>query len=135
MLRISTIALLVAIPFTIGCGPSGPVMHKVTGKVTYMDNIVAEGAVVFEDPTTGMADRVELKAEGTYEIKVANGTYRVSVEPLLVEAKSKVEGPPDYQYKKVDNIPQKYRSGVESGLKHTVSGPGTFDIAMTQGKK
>lgn len=29
-----------------------------------------------------------------------------------------------------DNIPEKYRSGASSGLKHAVSGPGKFDIEM-----
>ncbi len=89
---------------------------------------VSEGVIVFEDPATGSAERIELKSNGGCEVERIGGTYSVSVEPLLVETKSKVEGPPDYLYKKVDNILEKYGVGVSSGLKHTVSGPGKLNV-------
>ena len=115
-----------------GCGPMGPTKHKQTGLVSFNGAALSEGAIVFEDKTSGSAERIELKADGTYEVQLLNGTFQVSVEPLLIESKSKVEGPPDYQYKKVGNIPEKYRSASTSGLKHTVSGPGTFDVKMNK---
>ena len=47
-------------------------------------------------PTTGSGERIDLKSYGTNEVDLMHGVYNVSVEPLLVESKSKVDGPTDY---------------------------------------
>lgn len=113
-----------------GCGPSGPVMHTVTGKITFDGKPVKEGSITFEDPKTGAAQRAELTPEGTYTISLQDGNYQICIEPLMVERKSKADTPPDYIYKKSDDIPEKYRATAEAGLKYTVSGPGTYNLDM-----
>ena len=66
---------------------------------------------------------------------LVNGNYKVSVEPLMEERATKADTPPDYVFRKVDDIPPKYRSGAESGLNYVVSGPGTYDVDMNNSKK
>jgi hypothetical protein len=124
-----TALLILGVLLLAGCGPAEATKFKQTGTVKFNGTAVPEGAVMFEDPTTGTAERVELKPDGTYEVELNSGNYQVTVEPLMVETKP-ADGPADYQYKKVDNIPEKYRSGASSGLKHAVTGPGKFDIEM-----
>lgn len=130
MVHIKAATLLAGLVLVWGCSPSGPTKHKLVGSVQFNGVTVSEGALVFEDPSTGSAERIELASNGTYSVLLSSGKYRVSVEPLLAEAKAKVEGPPDLQYKKVDNIPEKYRSASTSGLSHDVSGPGEFNVLM-----
>lgn len=113
-----------------GCSPNGPVMHQVTGKITFEGQAVKEGSITFEDPKTGAAQRAELTPDGSYSIQLQEGNYQICIEPLMVERTTKADTPPDLTYKKADDIPAKYRSTAEAGLKHTVTGPGTYDLDM-----
>ncbi len=125
-----SVPLVALIALVSGCSPSGPVMHEVTGKITFGGKPVKEGSITFEDPKTGASQRAELTTEGTYTIGLQDGNYQICIEPLMMERKSNADTPPDYAYKKADDIPQKYRSTAEAGLKHSVSGPGTYDLDM-----
>lgn len=100
-----------------------------------MGKPIKEGSITFEDPTTGLADQAKLQDGAKYEIKLVNGNYRVSVEPLMEERTARADTPPDYVFKKADDIPARYRSGAESGLTHTVSSPGEFNVEMNSSKK
>ena len=113
-----------------GCGPSGPVMYAITGTVTFEGAPVEEGTITLEDPATGVAQQAELSSTGTYAIELQEGTYKVCVEPPMEERQSRADTPPDYAYKQMPNIPPKYHSTFESGLSHTVSQAGTFDVDM-----
>ncbi len=115
-----------------GCAPSGPVIHQVTGKISFEGQPVKEGSITFEDPKTGAAQRAELNADGTYSIQLQEGNYQICIEPLVVERATKADTPPDHTYKKADNIPAKYRATAMAGLKHTVTGPGKYDLNMVR---
>ena len=104
------------LPTGLGCG-GGPV--TVRGTVKFEGQPVTEGTVQFNDEKTGSRAEAELQPDGTYTATLPPGTYKVIVlPPLVVETGS---GMPDPRYKKVRNIPQKYRSTATSGLTATVA--------------
>jgi hypothetical protein len=102
----------------IGCSTAErPV--AIRGKVTFQGQAVTEGTVQFSDPKTGHGAEVELGLDGSYEATLLPGEYTaVVLPPLLMVSKG---GPVDPQFKKVKNIPQKYRSTATSGLAAAVS--------------
>lgn len=103
----------------LGCS-SGNRLIAIRGKVTFQGQPVTEGTVQFNDAKTGHGTEVELGPDGSYQATVPAGEYTVVILPplLMVESKS---GPPDPQFKKVKNIPEKYRSTATSGLSAPVS--------------
>jgi hypothetical protein len=109
----------------LGCTPSGPKTHKITGKLTFRAEPVKEASLTFENPSSGFADQAKVKEGGAYEITLTDGTYKVAVEPPANST-----SPPDYSYKKVTDVPKKYWSSSESGLSYTISGPGEINIDM-----
>jgi hypothetical protein len=123
------VAALLLSPLGLGCSSSDrPVALQ--GKVTFQGQPVTEGTVQFTDAKTGRGTEVELGPDGTYQAMLPAGAYTVLVLPplLMVESKS---GPPDPRFKKVKNIPDKYRSTQTSGLTAAVSADKTvhdFDL-------
>jgi hypothetical protein len=111
-----------------GCGSADRPID-IRGKVTFQGQPVAEGMVQFNETKTGHGAEVPLGPDGTYEAKLPAGTYTaVILPPLIMESRG---GPPDPQFKKVKNIPEKYRSTVTSGLTAAVSADKTvhdFDM-------
>lgn len=125
-------AAIVAVVFglvALGCR-SGDRPITIWGKVTFQGQPVSEGTVQLNDEKTGRGAEVEIGPDGAYQATLPEGAYTVVILPplLLVESKS---GPPDPQFKKVKNIPEKYRSTVTSGLTAAVSADKTvhdFDM-------
>jgi hypothetical protein len=113
----------------LGCS-SGDRQITVRGKVTFQGEPVTEGTVQFNDDKTGHGAEAELQPDGSYQTKLPAGEYKVLIVPPLLSVESKT-GPPDPQFKKVRNIPDKYRSTVTSGLTAVASADKTvhdFDM-------
>ncbi len=105
-----------------GCGqPAGPVPITISGSVQFEGAPVEEGQVSFQNETTGQGGQGDLTVGGKFQLEVPAGTYQVVVTPLLVTVDSGPNSPPSEEYKKVDNIPTRYRSGATSGLTATVA--------------
>lgn len=124
---------VVAMLFAAGCGGGSATvpMVAVTGTVTFDGAPVEEGVVTFEDTATGYAATGDLAAGGAYTLQVPAGSYQVGIAPPTVEVAATADTPADEDYKKVDNIPEKYWYGYESGLTATVSNDAvTFDFDM-----
>jgi hypothetical protein len=103
----------------LGCN-SGNRPIAIRGKVTFQGQPVAEGMVQLNEARTGHGAEVQLEQDGTYKAALPAGEYTVVILPPLLVVESK-GGPPDPQFKKVKNIPEKYRSTVTSGLTAAVS--------------
>ncbi|MCA9190539.1 MAG: hypothetical protein KDB03_02205 [Planctomycetales bacterium] len=110
-------------------------MYKVTGKVSFNGESVTEGSVTLEDGNTGVADAYPISSEGTYEASVPEGEYRVSVQPPMVTVADTANSEGGDEFKKVDNIPNRYWSSYESGLSVSVQGDTTFDVDMKPGRR
>jgi hypothetical protein len=103
----------------LGCSP-GERPITVSGKVTYQGQPVTEGSVQFNDPKTGRGGQFDLGTDGSYQGTLPPAEYAVIILPPELKVESRT-GPPDFQYKKVKNIPEKYRSTATSGLLAAVS--------------
>jgi len=126
--RLAVVALLLS-PLGLGCR-SGDRPVAIQGRVTFQGHPVMEGMVQFNDEKTGHGAEVELGPDGSYKATLPAGNYAVVILPPLLTVESK-SGPPDPQFKKVRNIPEKYRSTVTSGLTAAVSADKTvhdFDL-------
>lgn len=116
-----------------GCGPSGPVYYKVTGKVTFNGAPVEEGVVAYENFEKGYANSAKLGAGGEYELTAPEGEYVVTILPIEVEVSAGPDSPPTTEYKDVDNIPMKYHASDMSGFSAAVTADETknkFDFDM-----
>jgi hypothetical protein len=132
MNRLVPAAAVVAAALAGGCTKPGRQMVAVRGAVTFQGRPVTAGCVQFNDPLTGSAPTADLKADGTYDLKLLEGSYAVCVTPALVN-KSSPDGLPNWVYAAADDIPAKYRDGARSGFTAAVSAEATsFDFAMTK---
>ncbi len=125
---VSFFALLL---FMIGCGPSGPYRVTVTGQVSLDGKPVKGGSISFENTATGHAARGDI-GDGSYEIAVPPGEYKIAVEPSLVEVPSRnPNSPPTTKY--ADNIPKKYHSIRTTDLSADVSDDkASFDFELSK---
>ena len=130
-------ALSAAIALLIpGCSePQGPKMVTVTGHVTYDGQPVNEGTVMFLHAATQDAQQAVLGTEGEFELTVREGQHKVAVEPIVIETPASATSPGSSDYKKVTNIPRRYRSAETSGFTADVTAPAEFDFAMKPGEK
>jgi hypothetical protein len=103
----------------LGCS-SGDRPIDIRGKVTFQGEPVTEGTVQFNDEKTGRGAQVELGPDGSYQATLHPAEYAVVILPPLQMVESPY-GPPDPRFKKVRNIPEKYRSTATSGLSVSVS--------------
>ena len=117
-----------------GCRPRVE-RGRISGKVTFEGQPVAEGLVLFSNAEKGIHMTASLKADGAYEIITAAGkglplgAYQVCVSPPL----SVPTNDPQARPKTYANIPPKYSRFETSGLTLNVqSGQNTLDIAMTR---
>ncbi len=73
----------------IGCGKEGPVTYRVTGTVTFDDQPVEEGEIIF---------RAADGASGSWETRIVGGNYRLETTPgakkIEITARRKIEGGP-----------------------------------------
>ncbi len=119
-----------------GCGGPREILGKVSGKVTFQGEPVSEGLVIFSNTDKGVYMTAKLGPDGSYAVKMAEGsglplgTYQVSITPPLVEVPlGPMLTPP--KPRAFPNIPPKYRRNETSGLTLTVEqGDNTFDVDM-----
>lgn len=133
--------LVIAIAFTtlipIACGPSGPELAQVSGKITYQGKPVPKGRVTFVSTAEGGRNATgELSSDGSYRLQTENpgdgallGQYNVTVfahdEPILDYIPRKPVQPKIL-------APTKYEKPDTSDLKATVqSGSNTFNFELT----
>jgi hypothetical protein len=107
-----------AVLWAAGCG-SAEKKIDVTGKVTFKGEPVTEGSVQFIEDRTGRGAQVDLAPDGTYQVSLFAGDYKVVVTPPYIVDES--SGMPNPYYKKVKNIPTRYHSTDTSGLRAVVS--------------
>lgn len=130
---IRTISALCSLALTLsfaGCGPGAPPLYDVKGKVSFEGSPLTDGNITFESPGAGIAETAEIKADGTYTVKLIEGTYVVTLLPVFVEQKSE-DGTMEDVLKDEEKFPEKYQMSESSGLSVTVSGETTFDVDMT----
>ncbi len=118
-----------------GCNEAAPQKFQVTGVVTFDKQPLAEGTITFEDSNTGVADAFDIEPNGTYTASVPNGDYGVSIQPPMIMIQDSANSEGGEQFKKVDNIPGRYWSAYESGLKVSVTEDTTFDVNMGKARK
>lgn len=104
---------------TTGCGPSGPNVVPVSGKVLIDGQPLTFGYVRFV-PTGGRASDAEIQSDGTFELRYSGdqkgalvGEHRVEIAASLTLTPTKVKW----------HAPKKYASIGTSGLTYTVDGP------------
>ncbi len=130
---IRTIFALCSLALTLsfaGCGPGAPTLYDVKGKVSFEGSPLTDGNITFESPGAGIAETAEIKADGTYTVKLIEGTYIVTLLPVFVEQKSE-DGTMEDVLKDEEKFPEKYQMSESSGLSVTVSSETTFDVDMT----
>lgn len=113
-----------------GCGPAGPEFIPISGVVTFEGAPVEEGTILFLHTETQDSRQAELQPGGKYELEVLAGAHKIAIEPIMVETQNNSNTPPSTDYKKVDNIPGRYRSTDNSGLTATVTEPAEFPFDM-----
>jgi hypothetical protein len=135
--QLGSLALTLAITLPLaGCGgPELPRMHKVSGVVSFDGKPVNEGTVMFLHAATQDSQQAELGPEGEFELEVREGQHKVAVEPIVIETPPSATSPGSSDYKKVSNIPARYRSADTSGFTANVTSPGEFKFEMTRGGK
>ncbi|MDP6722000.1 MAG: hypothetical protein QGF59_25250 [Pirellulaceae bacterium] len=103
------VAFSLAIPFA-GCGPSGPKLYKVTGKVTIDGKPARSAMIIFNSADGADSAAADLSDEGEFEMMTGGARSglvpgRYSVQIIRVEGGSVEEGeeeaPPS-------NVPAKY---------------------------
>ena len=124
-----------------GCGEPGAPSGTVSGKVTFNGTPIEEGIVNFFSKTTNTGGTGEIGSGGVYEAPTATnglpvGDYDVYITPPMITLPDTADSPGGEGFKEVNNIPQKYRTSTNSGLKVTINeGPNSFDIEMTDDGK
>jgi hypothetical protein len=127
--------ILLAALVSAGCG-RGPVLGRVSGKVTFQGQPVPEGIVLFRNKEKAVYMTANLKPDGTYEVRRAEGKglppggYEVMIQPPMEDAPMGPALEPP-KLKPYPNIPAKYRSYESSGLTLTVKeGDNVLDVEM-----
>ncbi len=103
----------------MGCsqGPEGSSVH---GKVTYAGKPLERGSLLFNPTDQSLpATRAEIQADGSYELVVAPGDYRVIVKAYSSALPTVAPDHPDYVRPK-SAIPLKYGSLQSTPLKQTI---------------
>ncbi len=89
---------------------------------------------MFLNPTTQDANQVPLETGGTYTMKIPPGSYKVVVQPTLVQIGGQ-QGPPDYVLKGADDIPQRYQQPETTDFSATIESNATRDFDMQKPAK
>ena len=127
------VAALVA--FSGGCG-SGEPIARMSGRVTYQGEPVAEGLLVLSNPQLGVYITAPIVA-GAYDVKTAKqgvppGAYGVAITPPLVDhpVGPITERPKPAAY---PNIPPRYRDEKTSGFTAQLQdGDNVVEFKMTK---
>ncbi len=116
----------------LGCGEAKPKTFKVSGMVSFVKKPLSEGTITFEDSSIGIAEALKIELNGSYSANLPEGTYGVSIQPPMVTVAATATSEGGDEFKKVGNIPVRYRSAFESKLKVKVSGDAVFDVEMVK---
>jgi hypothetical protein len=144
-LGVGGVLLGVALGMVIGCGSSGPQMGRVSGKVTYQGQPVANATVTFLPDAAGSQSATGITdASGEYQLSTfgKNDGALVGKHRANVVARAAFEGklPPgageamleEFQSVGKPLIPQKYFNVETSGLSFDVqSGSNQIDLVLT----
>jgi hypothetical protein len=128
------VPLLVSVLFLVGCGPGGPVTHRVTGTVTFDGAPVESGEIVFKDAGgTGKsyADRI---TGGKFSLETSPGSKKVEITAMReVPGQFDTSNPGEKVPLKEQYIPAQYN--IESTLTVEVTGADslTFDLKSGEG--
>ena len=133
--HLPAVILAIVLPLA-GCGgPELPTTHKVSGVVSFEGRPVDEGTVMFLHSATQDSQQAELGPGGAFQVEVREGEHKVAVEPIVIETPSSATSPGSSDYKKVSNIPARYRSADTSGFTANVVAPAELTFEMTSGSK
>ncbi len=131
----TTLVFLIVVACVLGCRRD-EVRAVVSGKVTFRDEPVTEGVVIFSNAAKGIHLTASLDDQGCYEVMSAEGAglppgeYHVAVSPPIFDPPVGAS-PGSTKIPTFPNIPQKYRDQKTSGLSLTVTEEArTFDIDM-----
>lgn len=117
--------------FISGCGPSGPPIAEVSGKVTYQGEPVTVGEVIFISDA-GYGSSGSLRQDGSFSLVTQHGAgvplgeYQVAITPPDPD-----DLPEHMDEMTFDNIPEKYHHFGSSGLTAVVEpGQNFFEFEM-----
>lgn len=110
-----------------GCGSSEKVC-TLQGTVTYGTEAVTEGTITFEESASKATVQAVLSPAGKYSLRVAPGTYKIMVEPPLIEETRGSD--PGQTFKNVKNIPSRVRFSQTTPLTSTVNADATLDFDL-----
>jgi hypothetical protein len=124
-------ALAAAAGGLAGCGPGGPPIGQVEGRVTFKGKPVTEGTVSFANDA-GHGGEAPLDKDGRYVVKnrqggLPVGDYVVTVTPATYLDSSDPKTPPVVEEKAAPNIPERYRRVGGSPLRGSVK-PGKNEL-------
>jgi hypothetical protein len=133
------VALAMLVSGMEGCGSKGPAVGSVEGQVTFDQQPVTEGNVVFENAERGLAYVARLEAEGRYrlaDVKLAE--YKVCVKPPEAKIPDETSGnpvgvivTPQGAIPNPTNVPRDFRAMQSTPLKATVvEGPNRFNYDL-----
>jgi hypothetical protein len=114
----------------IGCGPGGPAVSHVTGKVTLDDAPLPDGQIIFRDPNGEIASAAGKVVDGAYEFDAVPGRKEVTITAYRdVPGKFDTSNPGEKVQVTEQYIPPQYNR--ESELTVTVGDSGeSFDFDL-----
>ena len=134
-------AALLSISLLAGCGPSGPPVAVVKGKVTSGGQPLTSGIIFYQSENGLLALTAEINAQGEYQMKTYDsaglppGKYKVAVKPAAVNPTGAppLAGEALTAVPVIDkSIPEKYHSPETSGLSADVTLEAkSYDFALT----
>jgi hypothetical protein len=113
--------LLAVVVVQTGCGPSGPRMNRVTGTVSYQNEPLPYGIIMFVPESGPPSQPVRIGPDGRYELKAVAGRHAVqvvAVPPVEGELDPNEEGGINYSQTPPPKslIPEKYNRHETSGV-------------------
>ncbi|MEW4452962.1 hypothetical protein AB1L30_09820 [Bremerella sp. JC817] len=113
-----------------GCGPSGPEMGDVSGKVTYRGKPLPTGTITFIPETEGMPRAfAEINSDGTYVAETKPFGRGVPLGKHRVMISAVIDHGPNQQVEPI--LPPKFSSDRQSGLTaDVVPGENIFDFSL-----
>jgi len=140
-IAVTSLTCLLSLSLAAGCGRTNTgITGIVAGRVTVAGQPLTQGAVVFQEATSGVAINAALQSDGAYRVKtfqgdgLAPGDYKVTIKPQTSFTGHPPVVVPANQEKKPAHspIPTKYQSEATSGLRVTVkegdNPPFDFDL-------
>jgi hypothetical protein len=106
------IGLCLSLPLAFGCG--GERVFDISGTVSFGTEKIAEGTITFEHSDSKETYQTHIKADGSYGVRVPSGSYKIFVEPLMVDESGVSDA--GKVYKLVKNIPEVYRASHTTPL-------------------